>query len=142
MSEFKLLGAIQGLGFSALLALGIVAQARAKSYPPYGPDIPVITNTEPQSGAYYQDSEKEPAPNPWNEESIWNMRVEGYNDNQARPIYHPLIVNQNGREILYNGNLAGTALNPLTGVSESNGTSIIDVTNVRRPKFLYHIPGP
>jgi hypothetical protein len=132
----------QGLGLSAFLALGICAQASAQVYPPYGPDIPVITNTEAPSGAYYQDHEKEPAPNAWNQESIWNMKVEGYNDNQARPIYQPLVVNQNGREILYAGNLAGTALNPLTGVSESNGTSIIDVTDVKKPKFLYHIPGP
>jgi hypothetical protein len=131
-----------GVGLSVVLALGLVSQSSAQVYPPYGPDIPVITNTEPQSGAYYQDREKEPAPNPWNEESIWNMKVEGYNDNQARPIYQPLIVNQNGREILYAGNLAGTALNPLTGVQESNGTSIIDVTDVKKPKFLYHIPGP
>jgi hypothetical protein len=142
MSEFTLLKAVQGLGFSALLALGMVAQAQAQAYPPYGPDIPVITNTEGASGAYDKDREKEPAPNPWNQESIWNMRVEGYTDNQARPIYQPLVVNQGGREILYTGNLAGTALNPLTGVSESNGTSIIDVTDVRSPKFLYHIPGP
>src|SRR5580704_3952232 len=87
MSEFTLLKAVQGLGFSALLALGMVAQAQAQAYPPYGPDIPVITNTEGASGAYDKDREKEPAPNPWNQESIWNMRVEGYTDNQARPIY-------------------------------------------------------
>jgi len=118
------------------------AQSPAQAYPPYGPNIPVITNNEPSSGAYYQDREPEPAPGPWDHESIWNMRVEGFNDNQARPIYQPLIVNQNGREILYAGNLAGTALNPLTGVQESNGTSIIDVTDVHRIRFLYHIPGP
>jgi hypothetical protein len=133
-------------GFGASIALGMIAQASAQgaapAYPPYGPDIPVITNTEGPSGAYNQDLRREPPPNPWNEESIWNMKVEGFTDNQARPIYQPLIVNQDGREILYNGNLAGTAVNPLTGVSESNGTSIIDVTNVHKPKFLFHIPGP
>ena len=69
------------------------------------------------------------------------MKVEGFNDNQARPIYQPLIVNQDGREILYTGNLAGAAMNPITGISESNGTSIIDVTNVKKTRFLYHIPG-
>jgi hypothetical protein len=125
-----------------MLALAICHPAYAQLYPPYGSSIPVITNTEAPSGAYYQDQHKEPAPNPWNQESIWNLKVEGYNDNQARPIYQPLVVNQNGREILYTGNLAGTAPNPLTGVSESNGTSIIDVTNVKKPKFLFHIPGP
>jgi hypothetical protein len=138
----KLPRRLVSVGVSGLLTLGFASQANAQVYPPYGPDIPVITNTEAPSGAYYQDREKEPAPNPWNEESIWNMKVEGYNDNQARPVYQPLVVNQDGREILYMGNLAGSALNPLTGKMESNGTSIIDVTDVRKTKFLYHIPGP
>src|ERR1700678_4832625 len=117
---------------SVVLALGLAAQSSAQVYPPYGPDIPVITNTEPPSGAYNEDQAREHAPNPWNEESIWNMKVEGFNDNQARPIYQPLVVNQNGREILYLGNLAGTALNPLTGAQESHGTSIVDVTDVKK----------
>lgn len=136
----------KGLGLSVFLALGIASQAPAQgpavAYPPYGSAIPVITNTEHRSGAVGEDTQKMPPPNGPNEESIWNMKVEGFNDNQARPIYQPLIVNQNGREIMYNGNLSGTATNSLTGVSESNGTSIIDVTNVKRPKFLFHIPGP
>jgi hypothetical protein len=133
-----------GLFLCALLAAVPQAwtQEPAPAYPPYGPSIPIITNTENGSGAFDQDLKREPPPRAWNEESIWNMKVEGFTDNQARPIYQPLIVNQEGREILYAGNLAGTALNPLTGVSESNGTSIIDVTNIKRPRFLYHIPGP
>jgi hypothetical protein len=68
--------------------------------------------------------------------------VEGFDDNHGRPIYQPLVVNQNGREILYLGNLAGNILNPLTGKVEPNGTSIIDVTDVKNPKFLFHILGP
>jgi hypothetical protein len=83
-----------GIGFSLCLATGIVSRVAAQVYPPYGPDIPVVTNTEGQSGAYNQDRRREPPPNPWNEESIWNMRVEGYTDNQARPIYQPMVVNQ------------------------------------------------
>ena len=146
MSHINVPWLARRFGLSVLLALGIASQAPAQvpatAYPPYGAAIPVITNTEHRSGAVNEDTQKEPAPNPAHEESIWNMKVEGFNDNQARPIYQPLIVNQNGREIMYNGNLAGTALNPLTGVSESNGTSIIDVTNVKKPKFLFHIPGP
>ena len=31
--------------------------------------------------------------------------------------------------------------NPLTGAEEFNGTSLIDVTDPRRPKYLAHIPG-
>ncbi len=146
MSQINVPRLAKGIGCSVFLALGIASQAPAQgpavAYPPYGSSIPVITNTEHRSGAVGEDTQKMPPPNGPNEESIWNMKVEGFNDNQARPIYQPLIVNQNGREIMYNGNLSGTAMNPLTGVSESNGTSIIDVTNVRRPKFLFHIPGP
>jgi hypothetical protein len=133
---------VAGAGLAGVLAFITVTPAHAQAYPPYGPDIPVITNTEARSGAYNQDLQREPAPGPWNEQSVWNMKVEGFNDNQARPIYQPLIVNQNGREIMYLGNLAGTALNPLTGVQESNGTSIVDVTDVKTPRFLSHIPGP
>jgi hypothetical protein len=70
------------------------------------------------------------------------MKVEGTVDNQGRPIYQPLVVEQDGRHILYNGNLAGNVQNPLTGQVEPNGTSIIDVSDVAHPKFLFHIPGP
>jgi len=146
MSHIKVPQLAKGFGCSVLIALGIASQALAQgpavAYPPYGSAIPIITNTEHRSGAVGEDTQKMPAPNGPNEESIWNMKVEGFNDNQARPVYQPLIVNQNGREIMYNGDLSGTAMNPQTGVSESNGTSIIDVTNVKRPKFLFHIPGP
>ena len=121
-------------------ALAVMASAQA--YPPDGPNIPAIANSEDASGAFGQNRESPPAPNAWDKESIWNMKVEGFNDNQGRPIYQPLVVNQNGREILYLGNLAGNVLNPLTGKAEPNGTSIIDVTDVKNTKFLFHIPGP
>jgi hypothetical protein len=116
--------------------------AMAGAVPPNGPNIPAIANTEDASGAYGQDLPKPPAPKPWDQESIWNMKVEGYTDNQGRPIYQPLVVNQDGKEILYLGNLSGNLLNPLTGQTEPNGTSIVDVTDVAHPKFLFHIPGP
>ena len=31
--------------------------------------------------------------------------------------------------------------NALTGADEFNGTSILDVTDPRRPKLIFHIPG-
>jgi hypothetical protein len=139
MRQLARFGVVLAIISSLPLAAALSANG---TYPPYGPTIPVIQNNESASGAVGQDTGGMPPPNPWNEESIWNMRVVGFNDNQGRPIYQPLIVNQNGREILYAGNLAGTALNPLTGVQESNGTSIIDVTNQDKPTFLFHIPGP
>jgi hypothetical protein len=134
------------LGMAVGMTLGIAAETSAQgtvvAYPPYGTTIPVITNNEGAQGSLNQDLTKEPPPNPANQESAWNMKVEGFNDNQGRPVYQPLVVNQGGREILYLGNINGAALNPLTGVMESNGTSIVDVTNVKKPKFLYHLPGP
>ncbi len=45
------------------LMLGIVVEANAQvaapAYLPYGPNIPVITNTEKPSGALYEDLRKE-----------------------------------------------------------------------------------
>ncbi len=126
----------------AVVATPLAALAAAPVYPPDGPDIPVIAPSEDASGAAGQNLPAPPPPKAWDKDSIWNMQVVGFNDNQGRPIYQPLVVNQHGREILYLGNLAGSALNPLTGKTEPNGTSIIDVTDVHHSKFLAHIPGP
>jgi hypothetical protein len=130
---------IFGIG---LIAITATSAAMAQAYPPDGPTIPTISNVEDASGAFGEATANPPPPNAWDKESAWNMKVEGFNDNQGRPIYQPLIVNQNGREILYLGNLTGNLLNPLTGKVEPNGTSIVDVTDVKHSKFLFHIPGP
>jgi hypothetical protein len=114
----------------------------AEAYPPDGPRIPVVKNTEDAAGAFGQGLKTPPPPKPWDQESLWNIKVEGTVDNQGRPIYQPLVVNQDGRHLLYNGNLSGNVQNPLTGQVEPNGTSIIDVSDVAHPKFLFHIPGP
>jgi hypothetical protein len=133
---------VRGLAGASLVVMALASAASAQAYPPDGPNIPVIANSEGGAGAYGQNLQSPPPPKAWDQESLWNMKVEGFNDNQGRPIYQPLIVNQNGREILYLGNLAGNLLNPLTGKVESNGTSIVDVTDVHHPKFLFHVPGP
>lgn len=70
-----------------------------------------------------------------------DMRQLGHTDLQGRSGYHPVINLQNGRWIAYVGHHGGTALNPLTGVVEENGTSVVDVTDPRNPKYLAHIPG-
>ena len=75
-----------------------------------------------------------------------DMRLLGYNDLQARSAYQPTIHKQGNRWILYVGHHGGTRtiakpVNPLTGEAEFNGTSIIDVTNPRQPKYLHHLPG-
>jgi hypothetical protein len=125
-----------------VVASALAGSAGAQAFPPDGPNIPAIANTEDASGGPGQTIAVPPPPKAWDQESAWNMKVEGFNDNQGRPIYQPLVVDQNGRETLYLGNLTGNLLNPLTGKVEPNGTSIIDVTDVKHTKFLFHIPGP
>jgi len=70
-----------------------------------------------------------------------DMALVGYNDLQARSAYQPLIKKHGDRWIAYVGHHGGTVLNPLTGQQESNGTSLIDVTNPKQPRYLAHIPG-
>jgi hypothetical protein len=71
-----------------------------------------------------------------------NMRLAGSDDLQGRSAYQPTIVQQGTRWIAYVGHHAGTALNPMTGAVESNGTSVVDVTDPARPRYLKHIAGP
>jgi hypothetical protein len=70
-----------------------------------------------------------------------NMSLVGYNDLQARSAYQPVIQQQGNRWIAYIGHHGGEALNPMTGKMEPNGTSIVDVTDPKHPKYLAHIPG-
>ena len=70
-----------------------------------------------------------------------NMDLVGYDELQGRSAYQPIVHKQGDRFIAYIGHHGGTALNPLTGKMESNGTSIVDVTNPKQPKYLAHIPG-
>src|SRR5215470_5821018 len=70
-----------------------------------------------------------------------NMDLVGYNDLQARSAYQPTIHKQGERWIAYIGHHGGSQLNPLTGKQENNGTSIVDVTDPKQPKYLAHIPG-
>src|SRR5262245_50111889 len=70
-----------------------------------------------------------------------NMDLVGYNDLQGRSAYQPVIHKQGDRFIAYIGHHGGVRLNPMTGQQESNGTSVVDVTNPRQPKYLTHIPG-
>jgi hypothetical protein len=79
-------------------------------------------------------------------EEARNMALVGSSDLQGRSAYQPTIQNQNGRWIAYIGHHGGNAqtpkpVNPMTGQAEFNGTSILDVTDPARPKYLFHIPG-
>ena len=75
-----------------------------------------------------------------------NMRLVGYDTLQARSAYQPTIHQQGDRWIAYIGHHGGTddianPVNPMTGVAEPNGTSIVDVTDPAHPHYLKHIPG-
>ena len=70
-----------------------------------------------------------------------NMDLVGYNDLQARSAYQPVIQKQGDRWIAYVGHHGGDQPNPLTGKTEPNGTSIVDVTDPKHPNYLAHIPG-
>src|SRR5256886_15937018 len=70
-----------------------------------------------------------------------DMELVGHDDLQGRSAYQPTIHAQRGRFIAYVGHHGGRARNPLTGADEDNGTSIVDVTDAARPRYLAHIPG-
>jgi hypothetical protein len=70
-----------------------------------------------------------------------DMGLLAHNDLQARSAYMPQIHRQGDRYIAYVGHHGGQQMNPLTGRMEQNGTSILDVTNPRSPRYLAHIPG-
>jgi hypothetical protein len=69
------------------------------------------------------------------------MRLVGHDGLQARSAYQPVIQKQGNRWIAYIGHHGGRKLNPLTGQMEESGTSIVDVTDPRAPRYLVHIPG-
>ena len=70
-----------------------------------------------------------------------DMALVGYSDLQARSAYQPTIHRQGTRWIAYIGHHGGVQRNPITGMDEQNGTSVVDVTDPRRPRYLAHIPG-
>ena len=70
-----------------------------------------------------------------------DMVLVGFHDLQGRSAYQPIIQRQGGRLLAYIGHHGGTALNPLNGKTEPNGTSIVDVTDPKHPRYLHHVPG-
>jgi hypothetical protein len=69
----------------------------------------------------------------------YNTEWLGHNDLQGRTAYQTTVHTQGGRVIAYVGHFNGKMLNPLTGAVEINGTSIVDVTDPRHPKYLKHL---
>ena len=119
---------------------GISSAAWAQAYPPDGPDIPTITLNIGQEGAAGLPPLEVPPPNGFNQQSIWNMKVLGFNDNQGRPSSDDgWIENQNGRYIVYMTSTGGSMFNPITGQTDNSGTSLIDATDPRHPVYLANV---
>src|SRR5260221_13071690 len=70
-----------------------------------------------------------------------NMATPGGDDLEGRRAYQPLVKQSRGRWIAYVGHHGGLLPNPLTGKTEDNGTSILDVSDPKNPRMLSHIPG-
>src|SRR5437870_3290556 len=70
-----------------------------------------------------------------------DMELVGSHDLQGRSAYQPLVHQQGGRWIAYIGHHGGRSRNPLSGAEEPNGTSILDVTDPKSPRYLAHVPG-
>ena len=86
----------------------------------------------PRSAAEYRADQPEAS----------NMRLVGFLPLQARSAYQPVAHQQGSRFIAYIGHHGGPAkINPLSGAVENNGTSVIDVTDPARPRYLAHIQG-
>jgi hypothetical protein len=71
--------------------------------------------------------------------NTFNTEWLGHNDLQGRTTYQTTVHTQGRSVIAYAGHFAGTMLNPMTGKVEENGTSIVDVTDPRHPKYLKHL---
>ena len=65
-----------------------------------------------------------------------NMELVGYNDLQGR---ESLQVTTRG-DWVYVGHHPGQHFNPLTGTTEFNGTTIIDISDPKNPTTVVHIP--
>src|ERR1700675_5213739 len=71
--------------------------------------------------------------------NTFNAEWLGHNDLQGRTTYQTTVHTQGDRVIAYAGHFNGKMLNPMTGVTEPNGTSIVDVTDPRHPVYLKHL---
>ena len=74
-----------------------------------------------------------------NEES-WNMSLVGSNNLQGRSAYHAIPHRYDDRYILFVGHHSGEKVNSLNGKVETNGMSILDITNPSKPTYLHHQP--
>ncbi|MHC4489012.1 MAG: LVIVD repeat-containing protein [Planctomycetota bacterium] len=67
---------------------------------------------------------------------VGHSDLQGRNSLQVTVKTHP-----NGKVFAFAGHHRGVEYNPVTDTDEDNGTTILDVTNPKKPKFIVHIPG-
>ncbi|HEX4583794.1 MAG TPA: hypothetical protein VH183_03125 [Burkholderiaceae bacterium] len=72
--------------------------------------------------------------------NTYNAEWLGHNDLQGRVTYQTTVHTQKAGVIAYAGHFNGLMMNPMTGLVERNGTSVVDVTDPRHPVYLKHIP--
>ena len=77
---------------------------------------------------------------PGHPEEAKDMRLVGFHDLQGRSAYQPVILQQGDRWIAYIGLQPGSSINPLSGITEGNGSLVVDVTDPKSPRLLSHIP--
>jgi hypothetical protein len=90
----------------------------------------VLTISTLLLGIFYQPPRIYPA-------EALNVQLIGLSDLQGRDSLQVVLKGN----YAYIGHHRGEELNPLTGKVEPNGTTIVDVTDPRRPKIITHIPG-
>ena len=116
-----------------------------------GKSAAAATVIRPGAGQPVADSDDQDEDDDGHEREKKDMKLVGFNALQNRSTYQPVVHRYPGnRYILFAGHHAlgndpvtGARLpsfNPLTGVNELNGTSIVDVTDPKRPKYLFHLP--
>src|SRR5256714_11687568 len=131
----------QFLLLSLLLITVVPSYVMAQDYPPFGSEVP-IAHFDHGKRAQLTPPAPKLLPDGRTAQSAWNMELVGYDTLDGRSTYQPFIIRQGNRIIAYMAHHAGTAINRLNGKSETNGTSILDVTDPRHPVYLAHIQGP
>lgn len=67
------------------------------------------------------------------------LRLVAHDTTQTRSVYQLVPHRQGVHWYLYVGHIRGEARNSLTGAMEGNGTSVLDITDPARPRYLTHI---
>jgi hypothetical protein len=128
----------RGLGRFVLLAVVALGAAASIAVATSVERAAARRNQEPDQWKLDRERRRVKAPPPAGEQR--NMRVVGHSDLQGRGAYQPVPHVQHGRILVYIGHHAGSALNPLTGTTEPNGTSIVDATDPAKPVYRHHLP--